>query len=101
MKEIEKISDILSENVFGKNTSPVSFSIKKAVAFSFWKDVCGARFANFSFPYNIKGQTLFVTVKNPQVMQELIFNKAMIIAKLKNYFLPLNIKVEEIRYDYK
>lgn len=99
MEQFSKISDILSEAIFDKNS--YSYSMKKATAFSFWKDVCGARFSNFSVPYDIKGQTLYVAVKNPQVLQELMFYKANLLSKLKNYFLPLNISVEDIRFDYK
>lgn len=99
MEQFSKISDILCDAVF--DTSNYADSIKKATAFSFWKNVCGSRFSNFSVPYDIKGQTLFVAVKNPQVMQELMFYKSNLLSKIKDYFLPLNIKVEDIRYDYK
>lgn len=34
-------------------------------------------------------------------MQELIFYKTMLLEKIKNYFLPLNMTVEDIKYDYK
>lgn len=99
MEQFSKISDILLETVFDKNA--YASSIKKATAFGFWKNVCGSRFSNFSVPYDIKGATLFVAVKSPQVMQELIFYKANLLNKLKDYFLPLNIKIEDIKYDYK
>ena len=99
MEQISKISDILIEELFEKNAC--SNSIKKATAFGFWKNVCGPKFAKFSLPYDIKGNTLFVAVKSPQVMQELIFYKKELISKLSDYFLPLNIKIDEIRYDYK
>lgn len=99
MGDFNKVSDILAEEVFNKNAC--LGSIKKAVAFGFWKNICGEKFAKFSKPYDIKGKTLFVAVKNPAVMQELIFYKSALLGKLKNYFLPVNIEIEEIRYDYK
>lgn len=99
MGQFSKVSDILNETVLADKN--YSASIKKAVAFGFWGNICGSRFSKFSVPYDIKGQTLFVAVKNPQVMQELIFHKEMILKKISDYFLPLNIKVAEIRYDYK
>lgn len=99
MGDFNKISDILAQEVFDK--SACTNSIKKAVAFSFWKNVTGAKFAKFSKPYDIKGKTLLVAVKSPAVMQELIFYQKELIEKLKNYFLPINIEIEDIRYDYK
>ena len=99
MGDFNKISDILAEEVFDK--SACTNSIKKAVAFSFWKNVCGAKFAKFSKPYDIKGKVLYITVKSPSVMQELMFYKNILLEKLKNYFLPVNIEIDEIRYDYK
>lgn len=99
MEEFSKISDILNDAVFDKNA--YASSMKKAVAFGFWKNICGSRFSNFSVPYDIKGSTLYVAVKNPAVMQELIFYKNNLLSKIKDYFLPLNVRVEDIRYDYK
>ncbi len=99
MEHISKISDILSESFFNKDVC--LSSVKKATAFGFWKDITGSRFSNFSMPYDIKGSTLFVAVKNPQVMQELIFYKNNILSKSKNYFSPLGYNINEIRYDYK
>ena len=99
MEQFSKISDILLDAVVDKKN--YSASIKKATAFGFWGDICGARFSEFSKAYDIKGNTLFVAVKNPQVMQELIFNRNKILEKIKNYFLPLNIVIDDIRYNYK
>lgn len=99
MAELSKISDILCNLALDEKNC--SNSVKKATAFGFWKDICGSKFANFSIPYDIKGSTLVVAVKSPQVMQELIFNKTVILKKLENYFLPLNIKINDIKYDYK
>ncbi len=99
MNQLANISDILNDAVF--DTANYKNSIKKAVAFSFWKNAAGAKFAGFSLPYDIKGKTLMVAVKNPQVMQELLFYKAELTAKLKDYFLPLDILIEDIRFDYK
>ncbi len=99
MGDFSKVSDILSQEVF--DTKNCTNSIKKAVAFSFWKNICGAKFAKFSKPYDIKGKTLLVAVKSPSVMQELIFYQNELLSKLKNYFMPVNIEIEEIRYDYK
>ena len=98
LEQISTVSDILLNSLFDKNA--YSNSIKKATAFGFWKDICGSKFAKFSVPYDIKGGTLFVAVKNPQVMQELIFCKSALLTKIKDYFLPLNINIEEIRYNY-
>lgn len=99
MGEFNKISEILDEQVFNKNACLAS--VKKAVAFGFWKNITGPKFAKFSKPYDIKGKALLVAVKNPAVMQELIFYKATLLEKIKNYFSPINIEIEEIRYDYK
>ena len=99
MNQPAKISDILNNAVF--DTANYKNSIKKAVAFGFWKNAAGLKFASFSTPYDIKGKTLFVAVKNPQVMQELLFYKREIILKLKDYFLPLDMEIEDIRFDYK
>ncbi len=99
MEQLSKISDILIESVVNKKT--YSSSIKRATAFGFWNNIAGAKFSSFSMPYDIKGKTLFVGVKNPQVMQELIFYKDVLLKKINDYFLPLDIAIEEIRYDYK
>ncbi len=99
LNQFVKISDILNEAAFDK--ALCESSMKKAVAFGFWKNVCGKKFFDFSYPYDVKGKTLFVAVKNPQVLQELMFCKKEIISKLSAYFLPLNITIEDIRFDYK
>lgn len=99
MEQISTVSDILINSVFDKNG--YSKSIKKATAFGFWKDICGSKFSKFSTPYDIKGTTLFVAVKNPQVLQELMFYKSKLLSKSKDYFSPLNITINDIRYDYK
>ena len=61
MNQPAKISDILNDAVF--DTANYKNSIKKAVAFGFWKNAAGLKFASFSTPYDIKGKTLFVAVK--------------------------------------
>lgn len=99
MEQISTVSDILINSVFDKNN--YSKSIKKATAFGFWKDICGSKFSKFSMPYDIKGTILFVAVKNPQVLQELMFYKNELLLKAKDYFSPLNILIDDIRYDYK
>ena len=99
MEQISQISDIIMDAILTKNS--YSKSIKMATAFGFWSDICGSRFSKFSQCYDIKGNTLFVAVKNPQVMQELIFCKDKLLSKINDYFLPLDIKIEEIRYNYK
>lgn len=99
LEQFTKISDILLDAVIDKKN--YSQSIKKATAFGFWGDIAGSRFSKFSNPYDIKGTTLMVAVKNPQVMQELIFNQKKLLEKINDYFLPLNIKINDIRYNYK
>ena len=105
MGEFNKISEILDEQVFNKNACLAS--VKKAVAFGFWKNITGPKFAKFSKPYDIKGKTLLVAVKNPAVMQELIFYKATLLEKIKNddlYNIALTMSdyaSESIRADNK
>jgi len=99
MNSFSKISEILGSEALNKHAK--DFAIKKSVAFGFWKNITGARFSKFSAPYDIKGTTLFVSVKNPQVMQELMLYQDMILSKINNYFLPLDISINSIRYTYK
>ncbi len=120
MGNFSKVSDILHDMATGNSEneddryvkkfhkSPfilddktMSKCVKKTVAFGFWQNICGSRFSKFSIPYDIKGNTLLVAVKNPQVMQELIFCKSILLPKIQDYFLPLDIHIEDIRYDYK
>lgn len=99
LEDFSKVSDIMINTMLDEKA--FNSSIKKATAFGFWKDIAGSKFSDFSTPYDIKGATLMVAVKNPQVMQELIFNQKKLIDKINTYFLPLNIKINDIRYDYK
>jgi len=96
--DFSTISDILKESVLKANFGQ---ALDKCMLFGFWKNVVGKKFANFSLCYDLKGTTLYVSVSNPAIIQELSFFKADIIKKFEPYADGLNLKIKDIRFDYK
>lgn len=101
--EFSKISDILDTSVRTFNRFGQAFEKSKTCSmfFSFWKDVVGKKFEKLSIPYELKGSILFVSAASPAVIQELNFFKKEIIEKYTPYAEGLELKLTDIRFDYK
>lgn len=101
--EFLKISDILDTSVRTFNRFGQAFEKSKTCSmfFSFWKDVVGKKFEKLSIPYELKGSILFVSAVSPAVIQELNFFKKEIIEKYTPYAEGLNLKLTDIKFDYK
>ncbi len=101
--EFSKISDILNESAHTHKGFGQAFEKSKTcnMFFSFWKNIVGKKFEKLSIPYELKGSTLFVSVISPAVIQELSFFKKDIIEKCMPYADGLNLKITEIRFNYK
>ena len=106
-KDFSKLSDILNESVLTVNKESWRFgqafdkSMSCCMLFKFWKNVAGKKFEKLSIPYELKGATLFVSVMSPAVIQELSFFKKELIEKYAPYAEGLNLKITDIRFDYK
>lgn len=97
--EFSTISDVLNGGVFDKLKGARAF--KYSAIFSFWPQIVGSKFKDCSKPYSLKGSKMYVTCQNSYVLQELSMYKKMLIEKLKVYCEPLEVKVEDIVFDYK
>lgn len=94
-----KISDILNESVL--TSRKFGQAIDKCMFFGFWKNIVGKKFEKISIPYDFKGAILLVSVMSPVVLQEMSFFKKDIIEKCAPYAEGLNLKVLDIKFDYK
>jgi len=101
--ETKTISELISNSAFEelKKSDRVKKLIKYSTIFSFWKDIVGVKFSNFTKPQTIKGAKLYVSAKSPIIIQELNLYKKNILKKLNSYSQPLDIKIEDIIFDYK
>lgn len=97
--DFSTLSDILNNNVF--KTDKLGRELDKCFAFKFWGKIVGKKFEKFSKPVSLKGSTLYVSVKNAAILQELSFYKKDIINKADPYFKSLNFIVSDIKFDYK
>ena len=97
------ISEILNTGVFGENIDKAKINsiVKQSTIFSFWGNIVGAKFANFTRPYAIKFDKLYVSAKSPVVVQELSLYKMKIIKKVNTYSTPLGFEIKDIVFNYK
>lgn len=80
--------------------------IKKAITrtnlYKFWKTVVGPKFSELSKPYSmIGGGVMVIACKNAIVVQELTFQKKMLIKKFEPYLQSLKINLKDLRFDTK
>ncbi len=105
--DFSKLSDILNESVLSADNKAWRFgqafekSRNYTMLFSFWKNVVGKKFEKLSIPYELKGSILFVSAASPAIIQELNFFKKDIIEKYSPYAQGLDLKITDIRFDYK
>ena len=96
--ELTSIGKILSDNLTDKK---FGYICKVSMFFSFWKDIVGRKFEKKSKPYGIKSNKLFVSCENSFIVQELNMFKKDIIKKLSPYAKGLDIKINDISFNYK
>lgn len=85
-----------------KDDDVLQKAMKRANLYSFWAKVVGKPFDKKSKPYGMAGKsTMIVACENAVVAQELTLRKKQIIKKLTPYVKPLNISLEDIRFDIK
>lgn len=101
--EFTKLADILNESVLAdkRYEQALSKCVSCSLLFSFWGNVVGKRFEKITIPYDFKGTTLYVSVMNSVVVQELSLYKADLLKKLEPYASGFNFTITNIRFDYK
>lgn len=62
-----------------------------------WKDIVGEGVASNAVPGGIKNRVLYVHVKSASWMQELSFQKALLLKNINNYLGPSN-KIADIKF---
>ena len=97
------IGELISKTTFGDmmKGNKVGQIIKHSTIFSFWNNIVGAKFANYTKPYSIKFNKLYVSAKSPVVVQELNLYKAKIIRNINSYSMPLGIEIKDVVFSYK
>ena len=97
------IGELISKTTFGDmiKGSKVGQIIKHSTIFSFWNNIVGAKFANYTKPYSIKFNKLYVSAKSPVIVQELSLYKAKIIRNINSYSMPLGIEIKDVVFSYK
>ena len=97
------IGELISKTTFGDmmKGSKVGQIIKHSTIFSFWNNIVGAKFANYTKPYSIKFNKLYVSAKSPVIVQELSLYKAKIIRNINSYSMPLGIEIKDVIFSYK
>ena len=97
------IGELISKTTFGDmmKGSKVGQIIKHSTIFSFWNNIVGAKFANYTKPYSIKFNKLYVSAKSPVVVQELNLYKTKILKNINSYSMPLGIEITDIIFSYK
>ncbi|MBR1617282.1 DUF721 domain-containing protein [bacterium] len=103
INETKQIDELLNSCAFlsGNSDKRIQYFIKNATLFSFWGDIVGSKFAKFTKPKSIKYSKLYVAVKSPVIMQELLLVKNRLIEKVNKYSKPLGIVVKDVAFDYK
>ncbi len=99
----QTISELLNSKAFcnAMGKDKLNSAIKHSTIFSFWSNIVGAKFSNITKPSVIKGQKLYVSAKNPVVIQELTLYKAKLISKINSYSKPLGVEINDIIFNYK
>ena len=102
INDTSSIGDLINSSVFGeKKDRKINYVVKQSTIFSFWANVVGQKFTNFTKPYNIKYSKLYVSVKSPVIVQELSLYKSKLIEKINSYSKPLGIEIKDIIFNYK
>lgn len=103
IKETNTIGSLLNSTIFAQaqQEGKMGAVMKHSTIFSFWNNIVGAKFANFTKPYAIKGNKIYVTAKSPVIVQELNLYKTKILKNINSYSLPLGIKIVDIIFSYK
>ncbi len=98
-----RIGELISKTTFGDmmKGSKVGQIIKHSTIFSFWNNIVGAKFANYTKPYSIKFNKLYVSAKSPVIVQELSLYKAKILRNINSYSMPLGIEIKDVIFSYK
>lgn len=99
----QTIAQLLKSDAFSKamGKNKLNSIVKHSTIFSFWTNIVGAKFANITKPYAIKGQKLYVSARSPVIIQELSLYKNKILIKLNSYSKPLGIEIDDIIFSYK
>ena len=103
IKETNTIGALLNSTIFAQaqKDGKMGAVMKHSTIFSFWNSIVGAKFANFTKPYAIKGTKIYVSAKSPVIVQELNLYKTKIIKNINSYSMPLGIQINDIIFSYK
>lgn len=93
------IGEVITETL--ANNPRYKYAIKCSTLFSFWGEVVGVKFAKFSKPVNLNYGKLFVSCKNPTVVQELTMFKSDLLEKIDKFAQPLDLKIKDFVFSYK
>ena len=97
--KFESAGDILSQ--LKRELKPKEQS-KVMTLFLMWKEVAGAKMAEFSKPIGLsKEKTLIVACKNSAISQELYMTKARILKSVQFYADSLQLEVKDICFSHK
>ncbi len=97
------LSELLDNSVFAKHKSNKTIGkvVKVSTIFSFWNDIVGKKFANFTKPTGLNASKLYVSAKSPVIVQELSLCKNKLLHKINSYSAPLGIEITDIVFSYK
>ncbi len=98
-KDFSTITEILTDIV--ANDKNFARNCRMSIMFTFWGEIVGEKFKNISKVYDYKNKKLYVTCQNAFICQELSFNKAIVLKKLRNFIKGLDIEVEDAIFNYK
>lgn len=103
INETATIGDLIDSSLFAATlkSSKMRFVVRHSMIFSFWEEIVGKKFANFTKPYAIKYSTLYVSAKSPVIAQELTLHKNMLIKKINSYSMPLDVEIKNISFNCK
>lgn len=103
INETKSISELLNTFTFGDKPRGKSLSdaVKFSTIVSFWDDIVGSKLAKYTTPTKIKYSKLYISAKNPAIIQEINFKKKKILEKLNSYSQALSITIKDLVLDYK
>lgn len=91
----ELVGELLEQKEFKR-------AITRSNLYKFWKQAAGENFANRSRPYSmLPGNIMVVACENAIIAQELLLNKARILAKFQPYAKSLKMEVKDLKFDPK
>ena len=91
----ELISQLLEQKEFKR-------ALTRSNLYKFWKNVVGEKFANRSKPYSmLPGNIMVIACENTIIAQELLLNKAQLLAKFQPYTKSLKIEIKDLKFDSK